>query len=196
MKYHANVARNIIFMGGFILFSASAWSHGFIISPAGRAALCQQGTNKNCGSVRYEPQSIEGYKGFPQKGPVDNHIISADKPAFYELDQQSPARWVKQEVNSAEVTFSWKVTAQHKTSQWRYFITRPDWDPSQPLTRLSFENRPFCQFIENGTMAPPIVNHTCKLPSGHTGYHIVLGVWDIADTDKAFYQAIDLNIKI
>lgn len=34
--------------------------------------------------------------------------------------------------------------------------------------------------------------HTIKLPE-RSGYHVILGVWEVADTGHAFYQVIDVN---
>ncbi|RCK09757.1 hypothetical protein DT075_35190 [Bacillus licheniformis] len=57
-----------------------AFAHGFIEKPGSRAALCSEAfgfLNLNCGSVMYEPQSLEAKKGFPHSGPADGQIASA-----------------------------------------------------------------------------------------------------------------------
>ena len=45
-------------------------------------------------------------------------------------------------------------------------------------------------------MRPPIqgVTHSCTLPSDRTGYHVVMAVWNIGDTQGAFYNMIDLEL--
>lgn len=175
--------------------SAVADAHGYITSPPGRAYLCQQKANFSCGGIQYEPQSLEGKQGFTSSGPRDGFIASADKSAFHEMDQQSPGRWAKTSVTAGVVNFVWKLTAQHKTRQWRYYITRPGWNASAPLTRRDFEPEPFCKVSDNGAIPGTAVTHRCILPSGHRGYQVVLGVWDIFDTGNAFYQAVDLNVQ-
>jgi chitin-binding protein len=37
------------------------------------------------------------------------------------------------------------------------------------------------------------VSHSGKLPSGKSGRHMILAVWDIADTGNAFYQCSDVT---
>lgn len=46
----------------FSQFSSFAQAHGYIQYPASRSYLCQLGNNTQCGSVQYEPQSVEGKK--------------------------------------------------------------------------------------------------------------------------------------
>ena len=145
--------------------------------------------------MQYEPQSVEGLKGFPQAGPVDGHIASANKSTFFELDQQTPTRWNKLNLKTGPNSFTWKLTARHSTTSWRYFITKPNWDASQPLTRASFDLTPFCQFNDGGAIPAAQVTHQCNIPADRSGSHVILAVWDIADTANAFYQAIDVNLS-
>lgn len=179
----------------FLGWCTNVSAHGYISSPPGRAILCKNKENTNCGAVQYEPQSIEGYKGFPEQGPRDGYIASAEKSNFHELDAQSPSRWKKVDISSRNVVFKWDLTAQHSTTQWRYFITRNNWNPSMPLSRDMFEAAPFCQFKTGGALPGKTVSHSCTLPPNHKGYHVILGIWDVANTGNAFYQVIDANIK-
>lgn len=32
------------------------------------------------------------------------------------------------------------------------------------------------------------------MPTDRNGYHLILAVWEIADTGNAFYQVIDVNL--
>ncbi|TGU64341.1 chitin-binding protein, partial [Mesorhizobium sp. M00.F.Ca.ET.186.01.1.1] len=47
---------------------------------------------------------------------------------------------------------------------------------------------------DGGKRPPFTVTHSCNVPTDRSGYHIILGVWEIADTGMAFYQAIDVNL--
>ena len=72
-----------ILSAGLLLMSIipqHAFAHGFVEKPGSRAALCSEAyglLNLNCGSVMYEPQSLEAKKGFPHDGPADGQIASA-----------------------------------------------------------------------------------------------------------------------
>ncbi|MDR6552401.1 lytic polysaccharide monooxygenase [Paenibacillus qinlingensis] len=173
-------------------FSSKASAHGYIESPASRTLLCQQGTNKSCGAIQYEPQSAEGKGGFPASGPVDGQIAGAGK--YTELDAQTADRWKKVEMKGGQNSFTWKFTANHLTKEWKYYITKIGWDPNKPLTRDQLESKPFCT-VDGYNMKPDMtVTHKCNVPTDRTGYYIILGVWEIGDTGNAFYQAVDVNL--
>ncbi|GKU78886.1 lytic polysaccharide monooxygenase [Paenibacillus sp. L3-i20] len=187
----------LVICGGLLLlfvclfmFSKSVSAHGYVDSPASRAIQCKNGLNTNCGSIIYEPQSLEGLKGFPAAGPADGKIASAGLAAFANLDQQSATRWNKASMSSGTNTFTWKFTARHATTSYRYFITKADWNPNAPLTRAQLDLTPFCTVQGNGQQPPATLSHSCNVPA-RTGYHIILAVWDIADTPNAWYIAID-----
>ncbi|HGJ5872658.1 lytic polysaccharide monooxygenase [Arsenophonus apicola] len=168
--------------------------HGYIDFPASRPYLCSLGKNGNCGAVMVEPQSVEGRKGFPRRGPADGKIASAGHRWFGELDEQSATRWTKVDVSPGKNTFHWTLTAPHRTTGWEYFITKQDWDPNAPLARSSFDLQPFCSRTDGGEMPSFEVTIDCNVPY-RTGYQVILGVWTIYDTGNAFYQVIDANMK-
>lgn len=174
-----------------ILFAEQASAHGYVDSPGSRAILCKNGQNKDCGAIVYEPQSLEAPKGFPQAGPADGKIASAGG-AFPKLDEQSATRWTKVNINSGTNTFSWKLTAAHATASWKYYITKDNWDPNAPLSRNSFDLTPFCSVDYGGVRPPFEYSNTCNVPE-RSGYHVILAVWEVADTANAFYNVIDVN---
>ncbi|MDG2306815.1 MAG: lytic polysaccharide monooxygenase [Candidatus Binatia bacterium] len=175
-----------------VTLPANAFAHGYLSSPASRALLCKDGVNRDCGSVQYEPQSVEGAQGFPLGGPPDGSIASAGLSTFSPLDIQTPTRWHKQDIRSGPNLFSWRFTANHVTRDWRYYITQDDWDWAQPLTRDAFDLTPFC-VVDGGMVRPPMtVEHACTVPP-RVGNHVILGVWDVGDTAAAFYNVIDVQ---
>ncbi|CAH8711942.1 lytic polysaccharide monooxygenase [Paenibacillus thiaminolyticus] len=174
-----------------IVFSGKALAHGYIDSPSSRADLCAKGVNKKCGFIIYEPQSLEAHKGFPAAGPADGKIASANG-AFPELDQQSATRWSKVSITPGTTTFHWTIEANHATTSWKYYITKQNWNPDEPLTRASFDLTPFCSVDYKGKQPPHSYSDTCDVPS-RTGYQVILAVWEIADTANAFYNVIDVD---
>lgn len=175
---------------GFTLFAQQISAHGYVEGPASRAALCKSGQNTNCGAIVYEPQSLEAPKGFPNAGPADGQIASA-AGAFPELDQQSSTRWAKVNISSGQNTFTWKLTAAHSTASWKYYITKTGWNPNAALSRNSFDLTPFCSVPYSG-QPPYSYSNTCNVPA-RSGYHVILAVWEVADTPNAFYNVIDVN---
>lgn len=181
----------LLFMFALMLIIADrASAHGYVQSPGSRAYLCKTGANTNCGSIQYEPQSLEAKKGFPAAGPEDGKIASANG-AFPDLDAQSATRWTKVSMSPGTNTFTWNITARHSTTSWKYYITKQNWNPNAPLTRDSFDLTPFCSVNYTG-QPPATYSDTCTVPS-RTGYQVILAVWEIADTANAFYNVIDVD---
>ncbi|MGG0254596.1 lytic polysaccharide monooxygenase [Bacillus toyonensis] len=180
---------------GTTLIPQNAYAHGFVEKPGSRSALCSPtygALNVYCGSVMYEPQSLEAPKGFPQAGPVDGQIASAGGKFGGILDQQTADRWFKNTITGGENTFTWKFTAPHLTSKWHYYITKIGWNPNKALTRADFE--PIGTVQHDGSAASNNVAHKINVPTDRSGYHVILAVWDVADTANAFYNVIDVNL--
>lgn len=182
--------KNILFIVALTI-STSAFGHGYIMNS--RAKLCAQGVNHNCGPVIWEPQSVEGPDRFPSTGPEDGIISAAGSPRWTALNEQTPSRWHKVNMQPGNNTFNWHFTATHVTRDWRYFITKQDWDQTQPLTRDSFDLNPFCSYSGNFQHPAVDVSHTCNVPN-RSGYQIILGVWDVGDTSASFYNVIDVQM--
>lgn len=187
-----------------LLVSTAAWSHGFVMDPPARALLCKNVSqalpgyagelNKGCGNIQYEPQSLEAPKGYPADGPKDGQIASANQTRGGEMDATGMNRWVKTDISAGKHQFKWFFTAPHPTTKYEYFITKNNWNPNQPLTRASFETKPFCTIQENGGR-PGVgasVVHTCDVPE-REGYQEILAVWTVNDTSNAFYNVIDVE---
>ena len=72
--------------GAFVLSTGGASGHGYTDLPVSRQKLCQNGTVTDCGDIQWEPQSVEGPKGFPGSGAADGSICSANNARFAQLD--------------------------------------------------------------------------------------------------------------
>lgn len=171
---------------------SGAWAHGYLMDPPSRAYQCKLGNNHDCGNVTWEPQSVEQKSGFPASAlPRDGELASAGIPGFSQLNRQSADAWVKTAIKAGKQKFTWHHTAPHKTTNWRYFITKQDWNPNAPLTRDAFEKTPFCVIDGNGQAPAVETPHECNVPA-RTGYQAIYSVWEIADTANSFYQVADV----
>lgn len=181
-----------VLIGTGVITSAPASAHGYVEGPLSRSAACNVGLNTDCGSIVYEPQSLETLKGFPEAGPADGQIASAGGLFGGVLDEQTADRWYKNEVTTGPLLMDWKYTAPHSTAKWHYYMTKPGWDPNAPLTRDDLEL--IAEIEHDGSKAITNPDHTISVPQDRSGYHVILAVWDIADTVNAFYNVIDVNV--
>ena len=173
--------------------AVSVSGHGYVESPPSRNYGCRSGLNSGCGSVQYEPQSVEGPDGWPSGGPADGTVAAAGRSGFGQLNAQTPSRWGKTAISSGRNVFTWRFTAVHRTRDYKYYITRAGWNQNSPLGTSSFDTTPFC-VVDGGMQMPSNpTSHSCTVPT-RSGYHVVLAVWDVGDTGASFYNAIDVTI--
>ncbi|MET9878478.1 lytic polysaccharide monooxygenase [Actinacidiphila glaucinigra] len=177
-----------------VLGTGSAWSHGYTDAPISRQKLCANGTVTNCGDIQWEPQSVEGPKGFPALGPSDGTLCAGGNSRFAQLDNpRGGTGWPTTKVTANQnYSFRWQFTASHATSDFKYYITKQGFDPSRPLTRSALTLTPFLTVNYNGARPPATVTHQGTMPS-RTGKHIILAVWSVADTGNAFYACSDVQ---
>ncbi|WP_349976379.1 lytic polysaccharide monooxygenase auxiliary activity family 9 protein [Pseudomonas sp. WHRI 8519] len=190
-------------------------THGSIATPKSRATFAEErrfidgNLHNGIESGKFFPETTGGLTDPYAKDdvtniapPADGKIASGERPGAAYLDK-TDVEWDKHDVASgASLDFVWSFSARHKYRRFNYFITKADWNAGEPLTRAQFEPQPFATFLnelqpywgftdEQMWPAQP-TTHTLKLPE-RQGYHVLLGVWEIAETDKAFYQVVDLN---
>ncbi|GJF29714.1 chitin-binding protein [Kitasatospora sp. NE20-6] len=171
-----------------------AQSHAYVTTPPSRAALCAAGTVTNCGDIQWEPQSVEGPKGFPSTGPSDGTLCAGGNSRFAQLDDPRGGAWPTTRVTAGQrLTMTWKFTARHSTSQFRYYLTKAGYNAGTKITRSSLDLTPFLTVPYNGAQPPATVSHVGTLPGGRTGHQVILAVWDVADTSNAFYQCMDVT---
>ncbi|MEU1468939.1 lytic polysaccharide monooxygenase [Streptomyces sp. NPDC005761] len=180
--------------GVSMLATSSASSHGYTDNPISRQKLCANGTVTGCGNIQWEPQSVEGPKGFPAAGPADGAICSAGHGEFAQLDDPRGGNWPATKVTAGQgFSFRWQFTARHATTDFRYYITKNGWDPTKPLTRAALESQPFMTVPYGGKQPPATLTQQGTIPTQKTGKHIILSVWNVADTANAFYSCSDVQ---
>ncbi|MFF0447402.1 lytic polysaccharide monooxygenase [Streptomyces sp. NPDC004609] len=186
-------AVGLVVAGTTVVATGSASSHGYTDSPISRQKLCANRTVPDCGDIQWEAQSVEGLKGFPAAGPADGAICAGGNGRFSQLDDPRGGNWPATQVNSGQnYTFSWRFTARHRATDFKYFITKPGWNPSQKLTRAALESQPFLTVPYGGVQPPETLSHSGKLPA-RSGKHVILAVWTVHDTPNAFYACSDVQ---
>ncbi|ONI84143.1 cellulose-binding protein [Actinosynnema sp. ALI-1.44] len=143
-----------------------ASAHGYISTPGSRQAQCAAGV-VSCGSIKFEPQSVEGPQGLSS--------CNGGLSQFAELNDDSKP-WRATSVGGT-VDFTWTFTARHATSNYEYFLN----------------GRKIATVDGGGKQPPSTVTHSVNL-AGASGRQKLLAVWNIADTPNAFYSCVDLQV--
>jgi predicted carbohydrate-binding protein with CBM5 and CBM33 domain len=152
---------------GLFATATAASAHGYVSAPPSRQALCAQRAVPDCGSITFEPQSVEAPKG--------SNKCSGGQSQWAVLDDNS-RNWPARAVGST-VQFTWIFTARHRTSNWEYYVN------GTKVTTVS----------GNNAQPEAVVTHSVNL-SAFPGRRTVLAVWNIGDTPMAFYSCIDLTV--
>ncbi|GGP67539.1 lytic polysaccharide monooxygenase auxiliary activity family 9 protein [Streptomyces melanogenes] len=181
--------------GTSLLATSSASGHGYTDQPLSRQKVCANGTVQNCGEIIWEPQSVEGPKGFPAAGPADGTICAGGLSRFAQLDDpRGGTGWPTTKLTGGQTyTFRWQFTARHATTDFKYYLTKQGWDPSKKLTRAALDPQPFLTVPFYNKQPPATLSHEGTIPAGRSGRHLVLAVWTIADTGNAFYSCSDVQ---
>ncbi|MEU9440436.1 lytic polysaccharide monooxygenase [Streptomyces sp. NPDC048304] len=191
------VVLGVVTAGAFALSTGGASGHGYTDLPISRQKLCANGTVTGCGDIQYEPQSVEGPKGFPAAGPADGQICNGGVSRFAQLSSPttpSGGAWPTTRVTGGQTyTFRWQFTAMHATTDFKYYVTKQGWNQNHPLSRSDLNLTPFLTVPYNGQRPPATLSHSGTLPTGLSGHHVILAVWTIADTGNAFYACSDVT---
>ncbi|WP_181804140.1 lytic polysaccharide monooxygenase auxiliary activity family 9 protein [Streptomyces shenzhenensis] len=183
--------------GAFALSTGGASGHGYTDLPISRQKLCAAGTVTGCGDIQYEPQSVEGPKGFPAAGPADGQICNGGLSRFAQLSSPttpSGGAWPTTKVTGGQTyTFRWQFTAMHATTDFAYYVTKQGWNQNHALARSDLDTTPFLTVPYDGRRPPATLSHSGTLPTGLSGHHVILAVWTIADTGNAFYACSDVT---
>lgn len=172
--------------------------HGYVRRPTSRSYLCMMWANRNCGSVVYEPQSVEGRKGFPLGGPPDGSIAGGGR--FPQLDEYGKSRWKRvnlrkylRSVNGTHYSLllKWYYSAPHRTTRYDLFATNKDYNGAKPLSRTALRLAHTKYSLKKKAL--PIVQHYVPKKMLHSTGNL-LSVWVIEDTANAFYQVIDYRM--
>lgn len=182
--------------------------HGTVTNPPSRAQIYLEA---------WQAEGMESGKFFPEwrsgvqdpyasedipsnTPPADGRIASAGQSFAAMLDEPRED-WKKHSVSAGQkLEMTWHFHKLHKTRRWNYFLTKPNWDPTQPLSRAQFEAEPFTvvqnphrPYWDYEDLVPSNpTTHTLTLPE-REGYQVLLCVWEVADTGYAFYQVVDLD---
>ncbi|MEV6111083.1 lytic polysaccharide monooxygenase auxiliary activity family 9 protein [Streptomyces sp. NPDC052109] len=183
--------------GAFALSTGGASGHGYTDLPISRQKLCANGTVTGCGDIQYEPQSVEGPKGFPVARPADGQICNGGLSRFAQLSSPttpSGGAWPTTKVTGGQTyTFRWQFTAMHATTDFKYYVTKQGWNQNHALSRSDLNLTPFLTVPYNGQRPPATLSHSGTLPTGLSGHHVIVAVWTIADTGNAFYACSDVT---
>ncbi|MFI6760883.1 lytic polysaccharide monooxygenase [Micromonospora sp. NPDC050417] len=188
------------------LAAGPAVAHGAPGSPVSRAAACgpeghQTNRSAACTAAKAAGTATEHWDnvrlpdvaGRDREKVPDGKLCSGGLAKFRGLDLARPDWPVTTLRTGVELTFTYRTTIPHKGT-FRWYVTRPGYDPSQPLAWSDLSERPFLTATD-----PPVVDGSYrmrgKLPTGLSGRHLVYAIWQNSSTPDTYYSCSDVILE-
>lgn len=188
--------------GATFSISGTVGAHGTIVSPESRVWNCRQEgpealQSEACKAAKAVSgtQQFYDWNGIRQGDAGGNHqnvvpngqLCSGGDPNTFGGLDLARSDWPATSVNSGPQTFTWDNPATHDTAYYQYYITRSDYDVTQPLTWADLEQ--IAQTDPSPRESSP--SHTINLPP-RDGRHVIYSVWQRSDSPEAFYACVDV----
>lgn len=199
------MAALVLAAGAAMLFPAAETSaHGYVSSPKSRVIMCKENgienpTHPACIAAKaagngglYTPQEVAvgGVRDDHRDFIPDGKLCSVGRANLAGMDLNR-TDWPATSVTPGLRQFVWTNTAAHKTTYFRYYITREGHDLTQPLKWDDLE-----LIHDSGPADQELFSyHDVVLPY-RTGKHIIYSIWQrdwVRDAAEGFYQCIDVD---
>ena len=179
----------------------SVLAHGSMQSPVSRVYGCflegpESPTSDACldaveiGGVQplydWNEVSIGNADGNHQALISDGQLCSAARTKYAGFDQ-ARADWPATEMQAGNFDFIYKATAPHHGS-FEMFITKPGYDPTQPLKWSDLE---LFDTIQEPLLVDSSYHFSANVPE-RTGRHLIFSIWQRHDSPEAFYTCSDV----
>jgi predicted carbohydrate-binding protein with CBM5 and CBM33 domain len=201
-----------------VLVATPASAHGAMMSIGSRTYLCYEDgltstgqiipNNPACAAAIANSGPTPLYNWFAVGNPTahggmagvipDGDICSGDSP-YYDFSGFNLARtdWpVTHLTSGATMQITYNKWAAHPGT-FTLYITKPGWDPTQPLAWSELEPTPFSTATNPPSVGNPgsISSYyywNATLPAGYTGYQIIVSIWTRSDSTETFYGCSDV----
>ncbi|MCL1990771.1 MAG: lytic polysaccharide monooxygenase [Defluviitaleaceae bacterium] len=199
-----SVVLSVVLMSVMLLFVnvQTAFGHGWMFND--RAHLASGGggnLNQNMGNITWEPQSAgEVNSRFAvEEGRVTlNQAVSANSGnigGFPRMSDFGVNRFHRVPMTGGATNIQWWFTAPHSTISIVYYISRPGFNPGQPLNFADFDYLTTVHYHGNSpAISHTVHTHNITLPTDRSGAHVLLAAWHVADNNVSWYRVKDIYL--
>lgn len=190
-----------------LFFLPSVFAHGSLEFPISRVYNCYKENPENPKSAACKAavaaggtQALYDWNGINQGAANDRHqeiipdgTLCAGGRELFKGMNLARNDWPTTTIfpnGSGQVEFTWLATAPHATKYLKIYITKPTYDPTQPLKWSDLEASPFCN-ITSVTLVNSRYKLTCPMPAG-SGKRTLFLIWQRSDSPEGFYACSDV----
>jgi predicted carbohydrate-binding protein with CBM5 and CBM33 domain len=151
-----------------------------------RAAVAANGTS----FAAWDNLRIANVNGRDRQTVPDGELCSGGLPAYKGLDL-ARADWPSTSLTpGARMTMTYVSTIPH-TGTFKFFLTKPGYDPTKPLTWSDLPSQPFAE-IKDPALTNGAYRLRATLPSDRTGRHVLYTIWQNSSTPDTYYSCSDV----
>ncbi|WP_165988764.1 lytic polysaccharide monooxygenase [Streptomyces sp. YIM 98790] len=203
IRHKARVVATVVFapLAAGLVTAAPSAAHGTMDDPISRARLCfVEGPEAPRSAACEDAVALGGTQAFYDWNEVsladaagrhrelipDGKLCSAGREKYAGLDQ-ARADWPATELRGGSHTFRYTATAPHRGG-FEVYLTRPGYDPSQPLRWPDLE---LLGQVDDPQPAEGAYVFTMDVPE-RQGRHLIYTIWQRTDSPEAFYSCSDV----
>ncbi|WP_105968766.1 lytic polysaccharide monooxygenase auxiliary activity family 9 protein [Streptomyces geranii] len=171
-------------------------SRAYACSPDGGAtagtAACRAALTANGGApfTFWDNVRVPDVAGRDRAVIPDGKLCSGGLSAYRGLDL-ARADWPSTTLTpGARLTMTYRSTIPH-TGTFKMFLTKPGYDPAQPLTWSDLPERPFAE-VKDPALTGDAYRLAMTLPSDRTGRHVLYTIWQNSSTPDTYYSCSDV----
>ncbi|MFJ4695791.1 lytic polysaccharide monooxygenase [Streptomyces sp. NPDC088766] len=181
-----------------------AQAHGAPTTPVSRVYACSPDGGSAAGSAAcraavaangapftaWDNLRVADVGGRDRSTIPDGQLCSGGLPAYRGLDL-ARSDWPSTRLTPGGTLRMTYVSTIPHTGTFRFYLTKPGYDPSQPLTWDDLPERPFAQ-VEDPALRDGAYRLTAKLPADRTGRQVLYTVWQNSSTPDTYYSCSDV----
>ncbi|MDX3527570.1 lytic polysaccharide monooxygenase [Streptomyces sp. ID05-39B] len=170
-------------------------SRVYACSPDGgspsRSAACRAAVAANGAPfTAWDNLRVANVNGRDRSTIPDGQLCSGGLPAYRGLDLARPD-WPSTRLTPGGTLRMTYVSTIPHTGTFRFYLTKPGYDPSKPLAWDDLPERPFAQ-VKDPELRDGAYRLTAELPADRTGHQVLYTVWQNSSTPDTYYSCSDV----
>ncbi|MET9502580.1 lytic polysaccharide monooxygenase [Streptomyces sp. NPDC006622] len=184
--------------------AAPAQAHGAPTNPVSRVYACSPDGGSASGSAAcraavaangapftaWDNLRVANVGGRDRSTIPDGRLCSGGLPAYRGLDLARPD-WPSTRLTPGGTLRMTYVSTIPHTGSFKFYLTKPGYDPSQPLTWDDLPDRPFAE-VTDPALRDGAYRLTAELPADRTGRQVLYTVWQNSSTPDTYYSCSDV----
>ncbi|MGV9560320.1 lytic polysaccharide monooxygenase auxiliary activity family 9 protein [Streptomyces sp. NPDC003401] len=159
--------------------------------PAAGSAACRAAVAANGAPfTAWDNLRVADVGGRDRSTIPDGRLCSGGLPAYRGLDL-ARSDWPSTRLAPGGTLRMTYVSTIPHTGTFRFYLTKPGYDPSQPLTWDDLPERPFAE-VRDPALRDGAYRLTAKLPADRTGRQVLYTVWQNSSTPDTYYSCSDV----